>query len=474
MYDNTKSCVRQNSKLSNYFFTNVGVRQGENLSPILFSLFLNDLVEFIARGYDGLRDVTNAAHLVFDNDDVEVYFKLYLLLYADDTVILAESKEQLQAALNSMYLYCQTWKLEVNPSKTKVVIFSKRRILNKPIFTYNGENIDVVDDFVYLGVTFSHTCNGNFSKTKLNLVEQGRKAMFSVLRKTRKLGLPIDIQLQMFDSMVSPILLYGSEVYGFENCSIVESIFLQFYKIILHFKKSTSNNILYGELGRFPSDILIKARMIGFWKRVITGKQDKISSVLYRLILEMHMRNTFHSKWLSFVENILNSCGFSHYWLAQHVPEKCNLTKMVKERLIDQFKQIWFGLIYDSAKCLNYIIFKTTHCFESYIKYLPDDLRIALSKFRCVNHKLPIERGRFWGVARDDRICDLCNSAKLGDEYHYIFECTYLRTERQKFIPKVFWKKPNVNLYLELFTSPDKQVIFRLAKFCKIILALFS
>ena len=40
-------------------------------------------------------DVTNTAHLVFDNDDGEVYFKLYLLLYADDTVVLAESKEQL-------------------------------------------------------------------------------------------------------------------------------------------------------------------------------------------------------------------------------------------------------------------------------------------------------------------------------------------------------------------------------------------
>ena len=65
--------------------------------------------------------------------------------------------------------------------------------------------------------------------------------------------------------MVSSILLYGSEVYGFENCSITESIFLQFDKIILHFKKSTSNNILYGELGRFPSDILLKARMIGFY-----------------------------------------------------------------------------------------------------------------------------------------------------------------------------------------------------------------
>ena len=57
---------------------------------ILFSLFLNELVDFIARGYDGLSDITNPADLVFDNDDAEVYFKLYLLLYADYTVVLAE------------------------------------------------------------------------------------------------------------------------------------------------------------------------------------------------------------------------------------------------------------------------------------------------------------------------------------------------------------------------------------------------
>ena len=50
-------------------------------------------------------------------------------------------------------------------------------------------------------------------------------------------------------------------------------------------------------------------------------------------------------------------------------------------------------------------------------------------------------------IARDDRVCELCNSAKLGDEYHYIFECTYLRTERHKFIPKKFRKRPNVHMF---------------------------
>ena len=46
------------------------------------------------------------AHILLSNDEIEVYFKLYILLYADDTVIFAESAEELQAALNAMFLYC--------------------------------------------------------------------------------------------------------------------------------------------------------------------------------------------------------------------------------------------------------------------------------------------------------------------------------------------------------------------------------
>ena len=84
------------------------------------------------------------------------------------------------------------------------------------------------------------------------MVEQARKAMFSVLMKSRKLQLSIDLQLQLFDSMIVPILLYGSEVTGFENSDILERLCTQFYKNILNVKESTPNCILYGELGRYP------------------------------------------------------------------------------------------------------------------------------------------------------------------------------------------------------------------------------
>ena len=51
-----------------------------------------------------------------------------------------------------------------------------------------------------------------------------------------------------------------------------------------------------------------------------------------------------------------------------------------------------------------------------------------------------------------------------GGEYRNIFECTNLRSERHEFISKDFRKKPNVCMFLERFTSTDKQVSFRLAK----------
>ena len=179
------------------------------------------------------------------NDEIEVYFKLYILLYADDTVILAESAVELQSALNAMFLYCKSWDLEVNPVKTKITIFSNRKPSNVPKFMYNGQKLDVDDSFVYLGTMFSY--NGRFTKNNQRLYDQARKAMFAVLSKSRKLHLPVDIQLQLFDSMVIPILLYGSEETGFEKHDILERLCIQYYNIVLKVKKNYAKfNVVRG------------------------------------------------------------------------------------------------------------------------------------------------------------------------------------------------------------------------------------
>ena len=71
---------------------------------------MNDLNDFLSHSFNGLEHVTILVHQTLDMHEVEVYMRLYMLLYTDDTVLLAESAEelQLQAALNAMFLYCKT------------------------------------------------------------------------------------------------------------------------------------------------------------------------------------------------------------------------------------------------------------------------------------------------------------------------------------------------------------------------------
>ena len=90
IYANIKSCVTVNGQDSQFFNSNRGSRQGDNLSPVLFSLFLNDLEDHL------LADQVNAIPVEYKTDDLVQFMKNFILLYADDTTILSDSAENLQ------------------------------------------------------------------------------------------------------------------------------------------------------------------------------------------------------------------------------------------------------------------------------------------------------------------------------------------------------------------------------------------
>ena len=92
------------------------------------------------------------------------------------------------------------------------MIFSRGKIRKLPEFKYGQSKLDVVFDFVYLGVKFNY--NGKCTLAQKYLVEQASKAMYSVLRKSKQMCRPIKMQLELFNTMVVPILLYGAETWG--------------------------------------------------------------------------------------------------------------------------------------------------------------------------------------------------------------------------------------------------------------------
>ena len=76
-------------------------------------------------------------------------------MYADVTAILRETPEGLQATLDTLCEYCNKWGLKMNTTKTKVMVFRKRgRLRQHEQWSYNDENLEIVDTLKYLGTVF--------------------------------------------------------------------------------------------------------------------------------------------------------------------------------------------------------------------------------------------------------------------------------------------------------------------------------
>ncbi len=471
MYSKAKSCVGHNDNTSIFFPCLIGVRQGENLSPFLFAIFLNDLKKYFGdNNCDGLPFLESLSEEAYDN--LGTMLKLYILLYADDTVILCDTRDQMQHALNVLHTYCKTWRLEVNISKTKVLVFCKRKFnKTRMVFTFGDVNLEMIDEYVYLGILFSH--NGRFHKAINRMCGQAEKAMYALIRKIRRLNLPVDLQFQMFDAMVKPILLYGCEAWGTEKLDIIERLHLKFIKLCLKLRKSTPNVMVYGESGRHPLSLDVKHRMVSFWAKLVTGNESKLSSVIYSLAYKLYSNDQIKIPWLVDVHNTLNNCGFSNIWDVQAVPSQrwCNLA--VKQRLLDQFIQQWNASVSNSDKCIIYRMYKDRLSLETYVLQLPSSLWIKLCQFRTCNHRLPIEKGRYDNIPREQRKCLLCNLNEIGDEFHYLFKCPFFDVHRKQFIPKQCYTRPNAVKFKEFMADNNVKQQRNTAKFVKIIMSKF-
>ena len=101
-----------------------------------------------------------------------------------------------------------------------------------------------------LALSFSYT--GKWSQTHTTLTDKAKQAMFKLDRKLYLYDPQPELCCGLFDRLIAPIFMYGSEVWGFHSADAVERVRLNFCKNVLKLKTTTTSNIVYGELGRFP------------------------------------------------------------------------------------------------------------------------------------------------------------------------------------------------------------------------------
>ena len=171
--------------------------------------------------------------------------------------------------------------------------------------------------------------------------------MFAHLRRGRQLQLPVDNMIHLFDTLVKPILLYGSEIWAYEGAEILEKLYLGFCKYILLENRTTCSNMVYGELDEYPLILSARKIMVRFWANICQDtEKPKISNLMYKLLYKFSLKNVYKSPWLNCVKTILQDCGFPGIWGSQVIScSKEYFKQQIKQRLLDQLRQNWAAKI---------------------------------------------------------------------------------------------------------------------------------
>ena len=319
--------------------------------------------------------------------------------------------------------------------KTKIMVFRKGgRLSCKDKWFLDGKQIDIVPYFKYLGCFFSSS--GSFAKCISELTNSARKAFFA-LKKYFVYNKEIlqSIQINMFNSMVLPILNYGCEIWGLRRADPMDKFHRAFLKYILRVKKSTPNCFVYGELGVYPLFIQRQVRVISFWAKLLENIENENLFIckIYKELYELTFTQPNKATWASLVRDTLEHCGMGNYWAAQRVSDKGTFIKVFRTRLQDIYLQTWGQEVRESSGGRLFKHVKLEFGFEPYLNAVSHSLRIPISKIRLSSHTFFIERGRWMKIAKNERVCQICGV--IEDEFHCLVECPRFNNERRGLLP---------------------------------------
>jgi hypothetical protein len=273
LYNGNKACVKVNDYLTEWFDCRIGVRQGDTLSPTLFSIFINDLAKDINVLDNGLK---------FGESTVSI------LLYADDVVLLAKNADDLQIMLNTLNAWSKTWLVDINKTKSKVVHFRKTNtVRTNSVFKVGEKTLEIDSTYKYLGTYFSDTLN--FTDHADRLGESGGRALGSIVSKLKKNSyMNYSAFTKLFESCVTPIIDYGAEVWGFRNYNKPNLVQNKAMRIFLGVHRFAPVAGLEGDMAWLSPQYRRWLCILRLWNRLINMHDDRLPK---RIFNHMHSCN---------------------------------------------------------------------------------------------------------------------------------------------------------------------------------------
>eukprot|EP00116_Pleurobrachia_bachei_P000592 sb/3460854/ len=486
MYSASVAQIKLSGHVSKRIAIRKGTEQGHPLSPELFKIFLFDLTAI-------LNQVTC-------QEDTPHLRKLGIshLLFADDLIMLSLNRQTTQRQIDTLCSYCKSWGLEINLSKTKLLVFGKKNSACEeeptPTFTLGADGLIEQTD------------------TYCNLLEdlhlKAVRALYSLKRTIRKDKISIKASKALFSALIKPILLYGAAIWAplgggtkklikatterqpKENllrtlaADKAERLQLSYLKWCLGVNKYAPNAAVWNDTGSRPLSVEATGHAVSFLKRVKVLDTQRFVNAAY------HEQKNLSLPWYTTLRPLLaldplyNMNHFDAHALLSgrkgeqkpyrqqepreqpreqpreeprkvetrkvitkskrgtHVPSREFGVPFVRQKLRDTYEAAWNSSLTNSRKLELYRSIDHQPGLPPYALLVSNyEHRSAMAKLRMSAHCLLIETGRHQNIPRESRHCPSCKLT-MGEEIvetesHALDDCDLYNPERQKLLEDI-------------------------------------
>lgn len=406
LYKNNEAMIWNGIEVSESFKIEMGVRQGCLLSPMIFSLFLDDITESLPAGIEveGIR--------------------IKALLFADDLVILAESPSSLQLMINKLENYCKLNCLEINTAKSKILIFRNGtgRYARNEKWNYGTDELEVVRSYKYLGITLDH--NLSLKKHFSLKLAEAKKAINSTwknLMSNSMVGIPSKIRV--FEAVMRSVMCYGAQVWGGKYFNEVEKLLRFFLKKLFRLPQTTPNYLLQIESGIPPLFVFTLKLNLKYITKVLTETDDtRLTKILAKKAVRS--KTLFFKDW----ENIATKYNLSFNLDADNIPQ----WRILMQKFIwDVEQELRKESIAEAESSTTRELYKQlNHHQINYLNLTPNLSTAQISLVIRVRGELLKLN---WMPHRNDLPlhCSLCNTMEYEDVIHFLGACPILKEIRR-------------------------------------------
>ena len=379
-----------------------GIKQGLPLSPLLFFFYINDIFDYFYAIY--------GSHGLLE--------KIHVLIHADDSTLLASTRERILCKLNSLMHYCRINHLVLQPTKCKFIVINGEEH-DKCSLKVNSMTVENTEAVIILGSPLNQS--GNIRDDISSHVSKRFPSCIKFYNFVRSNKLAqIAIKLKVLESCVMSSLLYNCETFG--NCipRNLEALYIKLIRSALSIRSNIPNDIIFVETGLKSLKALIYARQLQFYRRFrqnLSTGSNRLA--LFNGLLEAKLPFLIHYQKLDVKYNSKDDV-FNEFIAAA----KENIRGKALNR---RYK---YHIYHKLNPTLEKSPFIDTH----------HQLHSSITRFRLGSHNLPIETGRWLRIPRDDRLCKSCNI--LGDEHHFIYSCIEIDRTNLNLPPDIslIWK----------------------------------